>query len=237
MRSGSTCHERPAAATNVSDPADRAAGALAGTLVWDWPLRLWHWVFALVVTGSLVTGLMGDISLMDWHMRLGYGALGLLLFRLGWALWGGRYARLSSFRVSPGRFVAHFRGSGESAPRSAPGVLLTLALVLVVALQAVTGLYTTDDIFTDGPLVRHASRDTIAVMSAIHHRAYWAALGLIALHLLAHAIYGLRRDPTPLSMFTGRKPVAVVPTRNLILRGLLTAAAAAAAVWWGLSAV
>jgi cytochrome b len=221
----------------VTDEAARAPPRAPGTLIWDWPLRIWHWGFALVVTGSLVTGLMGDISLMEWHMRLGYAALGLLLFRAGWALWGGRYARLSSFRVSPQSFVAHFRRAGLPAPRTAPGVLLTLALILVVVLQAVTGLYTTDDIFTDGPLVRHASRDTIALMSAVHHRAYWAVLGLIAVHLLAHVIYGLRRDPTPLSMFTGRKPVAAIPTRQLFVRGVLTAAAAAAAVWWGLSIV
>jgi cytochrome b len=209
----------------------------ASTLVWDWPLRIWHWAFALVITGSLATGLAGDISLMEWHMRLGYAALGLLLFRVGWALWGGRYARLSSFRVGIGSLVAHFRGRAATMPRTAPGVLLTVGLVLLVALQAGSGLFTTDDIFTDGPLVRHASRDTVALMSFIHHRAFWAVLGLIGVHLLAHVIYALRRDPTPLSMFTGRKPVAVPPTRHLMWRGVLTAAAAAAAVWWGLSVV
>lgn len=54
------------------------------TLVWDWPLRLWHWAFALSVSASLVTGWVGDISLMDWHLRLGYLALGLLLSSFCW---------------------------------------------------------------------------------------------------------------------------------------------------------
>jgi cytochrome b len=226
--------------TAADNPAD---GRRAGTLVWDWPLRIWHWAFALVVTGSLGTGLYGDIAFMEWHMRLGYGALGLLLFRIGWALWGGRYARIASFRATPASFIAHFRGItalrgiGAAAPRTAPGVVLAVALMALVTVQAVSGLYTTDDIFTDGPLVRHGSAGTLALMSFLHHRVFWGVLGLVGVHLLAQLIYGLRRDPTPLSMFTGRKRVSAIPTRHLLLRGLATAAAAAAAVWWGLSSV
>jgi cytochrome b len=221
----------------MTAPDSLEAAARPGTLVWDWPLRIWHWAFALVVAGALATGLAGDITLMEWHMRLGYGALGLLLFRLGWALWGGRYARLATFRITPARLVAHFRGTGEQAPRTAPGALLAVALFALVAAQAVSGLYTTDDIFTSGPLVRRGSAETLALMSYVHHRAFWGILGLVGVHLLAHVIYALRRDPTPLSMFTGRKPVAVAPARHLLVRGATTAAAAAALVWWGLSVV
>jgi cytochrome b len=94
------------------------------TLVWDWPLRVWHWLFALCLAGSLTTGLLGDISLMDWHMRLGFTAIGLLLFRLGWALWGARYARWHTFAVTPARFVAFVRGVGDQGPRTAPGAAL-----------------------------------------------------------------------------------------------------------------
>src|SRR6056297_2994338 len=101
-------------------------GSPALALVWDWPLRVWHWAFALSVSGSLITGWLGDISLMDWHLRLGYFALGLLLFRFGWALWGGRYSRLASFRTSPTAFLAHFRGLAGATPRTAPGVALAI---------------------------------------------------------------------------------------------------------------
>lgn len=217
---------------------DRTAAHVPLALVWDWPLRIWHWLFAASITGSLVTGLWGDVALMDWHLRLGYVALGLLLFRAGWALWGGRYARLASFRTSPSRFVAHFRGRGRDAtPRTAPGVVLAVLLIAAVTGQAITGLYTTDDIFTEGPMVRHAADDTVDSMTSLHHRLPWVLLSLISVHLLAHVIYAFRRDLTPLSMFTGRKRVAAEPVRHLLVRGLVTAAAAAAAVWWGLTLV
>lgn len=221
----------------MTEQGDSGRTVLPLTLVWDWPLRLWHWAFAASITASLVTGLMGDIALMEWHLRLGYTAIGLLLFRVGWALWGGRYARLASFRTSPARLLAHFRGRGGSEPRTAPGVALAVLLIVLVAVQAVSGLYTTDEIFTEGPLVRHAEESTVEFMSATHHRVFWGVLALIGVHLTAHTVYGLRRDPTPLSMFTGKKRVAAGPVRHLAVRGLVTAAAAAAAVWWGLSAV
>ncbi|HEX7034476.1 MAG TPA: cytochrome b/b6 domain-containing protein [Pseudomonadales bacterium] len=229
----------------MNDVDDATEGRVRPTLVWDWPLRIWHWLFAIGVSASLVTGLIGDVSLMDWHLWLGYSALALLLFRLGWALWGGRYARLDTFRTSPGRILAHFRGRGEAGPptaeprtmgpRTAPGAALAILLFLAVMVQAAAGLFTTDDIFTEGPLVRHASSDTVDLMSAVHHRAYWVVLALIAVHLLAHLVYALRRDPTPLSMFTGRKPVALPPTRHRPVRALVTALVCAGAVWWGLS--
>ena len=221
----------------MSDPRSSDPEQPPSTLVWDWPLRIWHWVFAISVSASLVTGLMGDIALMDWHMRLGYLALGLLLFRIGWGIWGGRYARFGSFRTSPRRFVAHFRGEGRQAPHTAPGVVLVVLLLAAVAAQAVAGLYTTDEIFTEGPLVRGADDDTVNLMTALHHRLFWVVLGLISVHLTAHVVYALRRDPTPLAMFTGRKRLHAVPTRNLLVRGLVTAAAAAAAVWWVLISI
>ena len=55
----------------------------------------------------------------------------------------------------------------------------------------------------------------------------------MAVHLTAHAVYGAKRDPTPLAMFTGRKPVTVQPAANHWLRAALTAAAAAFVVWAG----
>ena len=219
----------------MSERRDPAAQQPPLTLVWDWPLRIWHWLFAVSVSASLVTGLLGDIALMEWHLRLGYCALGLLLFRIGWAFWGSRYARVGSFRTSPSRFVAHFRGRAGHEPRTAPGAALAILLVVAVATQAVSGLYTTDEIFTEGPLVRGAGDETVEAMTWLHHRTFWIVLTLISVHLLAHLIYALRRDPTPLSMFTGRKRVVAEPARHLVVRGVATAAAAAAAVWWGLS--
>ena len=206
-------------------------------LIWEWPLRVWHWAFALCVLGSLVTGLSGEIAWMDAHLSLGFCAAGLLLFRLLWGFIGGTYSRWSSYRTSPVRFIDHFRGRGTSEPHTAPGIVLGLALLFAVACQVTSGLFATDDIFIEGPLVGYASDGTVSFMTAAHHRVFWLVIALIATHLTAHLVYGWRRDRTPLAMFTGRKPTSrpLPSTASLSIRGLGVAAISAALIWVALA--
>lgn len=208
------------------DQAPPVAMTMTMTLIWEWPLRVWHWLFALCIGGSLVTGLSGDIGWMDWHLRSGYCACGLLLFRLLWGFFGGAYSRWRNYRPSPTRIVQHFRGAATTGAHTAPGIALVLLLLGAVLVQAVTGLFTTDDIFIEGPLVRYADDAVVSTMTAIHHRAFYLVIAAIAIHLSAHLVYGLRGSRMPLSMFSGRKAVAqtVTQTPSRGWQGLLTAA-------------
>lgn len=204
------------------------------TRVWDLPFRLWHWALALSVLFSLYTGLSGEIALMEWHLRSGYAVLALLLFRMGWWLWGGRYVRLSHYRTTPRRFVQHFTGSGTADPHTSPGIVLAVVLIGALAVQAATGLFATDDIFNEGPLTRYVGDEVSGIMTAIHHRVFWVIIALVATHIAANAVYAAMRDPTPLAIFTGRKPVDLPPTEQYLLRGLFTAAVAAVLVFGAL---
>ena len=60
--------------------------------VWDLPTRLFHWSLVVCIVGLVVTGYAGG-SAMNWHARIGYAVLALLLFRLVWGLVGGRWSR------------------------------------------------------------------------------------------------------------------------------------------------
>ena len=212
--------------------------------VWEWPLRLWHWVFALALTGSLTTGLSGEIGWMDWHLRFGYVVLGALLFRVVWGFVGGPYSRWSTYRTTPGRVLAWFSGmaNGGGAPADAaaahtpPGVFLIWVMLLAVLVQALTGLATTDDIFVEGPLVRHADEALVEAATAIHHRVFYLVLAAISAHLTAHLVYAFRRDPLPLAMFTGRRsmPPGMPAAPALGWRALLLGAVSGLLVWWGL---
>jgi cytochrome b len=184
----------------------------------------------LCIAGSLYTGLSGDIGLIERHQQLGYCMLGLLLFRLAWAAWGGRYARFSRYRLSPGKIVAHFRGHPVAAPHTAPGAAIAVLFIVLVAAQVTTGLFATDDIFTEGPLTRYVDSSTASSMTWIHHRVFWLIATAIAVHLTAHIVYGTRGDPTPLAMFTGRKDVSIEPTQSRLAVGIITAALAAGLV-------
>ena len=199
--------------------------------IWDWPLRLWHWAFAAFIAFSLYSGLKGDISLMEWHLRSGLVLLGLLVFRAGWGLWGGRYARFGHYWTTPAAFVDHFRRRGERRAHTSPGIALAVVLLAAAAVQVGSGLFATDDIFNEGPLNRHVSNEFADAATWIHHRVHWLVLGAGVVHLTAHAVYGLvLRDPTPLAMFTGRKPLELPATPHFWLRAAVTSVLAVGVV-------
>lgn len=76
-------------------------------LVWDLPTRLFHWLLVISVVGCFVTIKLGGLW-MDWHVRFGLLALGLLTFRLVWGLIGGYYSRFSHFLPNPVRSCLHY---------------------------------------------------------------------------------------------------------------------------------
>ena len=191
--------------------------------IWDWPLRIWHWSFAAFIVFSLYSGLAGDIGLLEWHQRSGLVLLGLVVFRIGWGLWGGRYARFGHYFTTPRAFIDHFRRRGERRAHTSPGVALAVVLLLAAAVQIGTGLFTTDDIFNEGPLNRYASDEFARTATWIHHRVHWLVLGAGVVHLTAHAVYGfVIRDRTPLAMFTGRKGVDLPATPHFWIRAGVT---------------
>ena len=176
----------------------------ATTRVWDLPTRLFHWLFAAAVIGAIVTVKVGG-TWMDWHPIFGVTALVLLTFRVIWGFTGSRYARFSSFVKGP-RTVWHYLRHPEerSPPGHSPlGGLSVVALLLVVAVQAGTGLFATDDILTSGPLNQFVSSDTAALLTSIHKWNENVLFGLVGLHLVAIAIYALRGKQLVPPMITG----------------------------------
>ena len=76
-------------------------------LVWDLPVRLFHWSLAVSFAGAFLTA--ESERLRDVHVAFGYTLLGLIAFRVLWAFVGTRYARLSSFAFGPRDVVAYVK--------------------------------------------------------------------------------------------------------------------------------
>ncbi|UOD49217.1 cytochrome b/b6 domain-containing protein [Orrella daihaiensis] len=180
--------------------------------IWDLPTRLFHWLFAASVIGAVATVKVGG-SWMDWHLPLGITALVLLVFRLVWGFTGSRYARFSSFVRSPGATVTYLRKQHRVvAPGHNPlGAWSVLALLTVVGIQAFTGLFTTDEILTQGPLNQFVSSDVASLMSSIHRFNEKPLFLLVGLHLIAILIYALRGTRLVPPMITGDKPADQLP--------------------------
>src|SRR5271165_3421352 len=74
--------------------AEPMSDAARVVLVWDVPIRLFHWLIAALVAAAYVTW---RLSWMVWHGRIGDALLALLLFRLLWGFFGSETARFSRF--------------------------------------------------------------------------------------------------------------------------------------------
>lgn len=68
-------------------------------LVWDAPVRVFHWLMVLSFAGAWLTAESERWRLI--HVTLGYTLGGLVAFRILWGLVGTRYARFTEFVRGP----------------------------------------------------------------------------------------------------------------------------------------
>lgn len=191
--------------------------------VWDVPLRVWHWLFGAAVLTALGTGLIEELYDIEVHQWAGISVVSLLVFRLTWGMWGATYARWSRYWTTPRKFIDHFLRKGELTPHTAPGIVLVLILMVGALVQSATGLFMTDDIFFEGPLHDYVDDTTFDWIYLIHHNAWRLVVVAVAVHLLAQFIYGIvLRDPTPIGMVTGQKPVDLPRVSTPWIRALFS---------------
>ena len=180
--------------------------------VWDLPTRLFHWLLVACVAGLIVTGYTGG-AWMDWHARIGYAVLTLLLFRIAWGFVGGHWSQFRAFLYHPGSVLAYLRGRAHPdhlVGHNPLGAGSVFAMLLVLLAQVATGLVGDDEIAFTGPLNRFVSTSK-GLAATWYHKAVgqWLLVGLIVLHLGAIAFYRLRkRQDLVRPMIVGDKELA-----------------------------
>lgn len=213
--------------------------------VWDLPTRVFHWLLAATVAGSLITAWF---DAMAWHFRFGLMALSLLAFRLVWGFVGGRWSRFASFVYAPGTLLRYLRGrsrpdEGLDVGHTPTGALSVFALLLILLVQVGTGLVADDEIAHIGPLNRFVTGDTASSATSWHKSVgQYVVLALLALHILAIVWYRVKKRVdlvTP--MLNGDKPLPPATpasadgTAQRVLALVVLAACFAAAGWvWSL---
>jgi hypothetical protein len=206
-------------------------------LVWDLPLRLFHWSLVLLFLASWLTaeiGLHGPAFLLRLRHR------NLVLFRLAWGLVGPRYARFKSFlagprRVTrlPARLVSRC-AIGPAGPHAA-GRLDDPGAAGPARVQVATGMVNSHDGLDAGPWYWAASR-SCAPSPRPGTRAgstcCWCSRSCTSLQ---YCCTGCKPGIDLVGpMFTGRKRTAepAIPGSRLPLAACLLLAAAA---WSGAS--
>lgn len=183
--------------------------------VWDLPTRIFHWALTLCVTGLLITGNIGG-NWMNWHLRLGYAVLTLLLFRLVWGFIGGHWSRFSSFLFAPSTVWRYLQGHVHPEHRvghNPLGALSVFALLVILLAQVGSGLFSDDEIAFFGPLVTFVSGETVRLATDYHKNiGKFLVLGLVVLHVTAIAFYKLvKKESLVQPMVCGDKhlPIAI----------------------------
>jgi cytochrome b len=166
------------------------------TRVWDLPTRFFHWLLVIAVVGLVVTGQVGGIW-MDWHFRLGYCVLTLLLFRFDWGFIGGYWSRFSHFVYSPSTIWRYVRGHSSPARctgHNPLGFLSVFGMLGFLLLQVASGLFSDYEIATSGPLSKFANSEWVSRLSD-HHTdiGKFVVLALIVLHIAAIAFYRISK--------------------------------------------
>lgn len=204
--------------------------------VWDAPIRLFHWLIAVLVAAAYSTW---RLNWMEWHGRVGSLLLALLIFRLLWGVFGSDTARFSRFVAAPRTAVRHLAQSFRREPDRQVGhnpvggwmVLLLLALLLA---ETLTGVYVDNDIANVGPLTEVTPASIANAIEALHAIFWDALLAAIVLHIAAIAGYAaVKGQNLLLPMITGRKtlPASIVSPRmaGLLRAGILLAGSGIAA--------
>ena len=191
---------------DVAPDAPVRAGARR-ILLWDLPLRVFHWSLVAAVAAAIVTGEIGG-PWMPWHGRAGLCIVGLLVFRAVWGFAGSATARFASFAPTPSALRRYVRGQWRGVGHNPLGALSVFALLGLLALQVATGLFGNDDIAFAGPL-NHLVDDTLGGRVTGWHRLLADGLFvLLALHLLAIAFHVIvKRHRLIRPMITGVQDV------------------------------
>ncbi len=207
------------------------------TRVWDLPLRVFHWTLLFSVIGLFVTSKVGGDA-MKAHFYLGYLVLTLLMFRIVWGFLGSQYARFSSFPPNPLAAWRTFKGAVSSHLGHNPmGALSVYALLASLSFQAVSGLFSNDDIASEGPLVVKISKELSDQITGLHKLNEKVIMLLVFLHLAAILYYRFgKKEPLIKAMVTGDKAhvvgEAADDSASTRVRGLTVFAVCAAIVWF-----
>jgi cytochrome b len=206
-------------------------------LVWDIPIRVFHWLIVVLVAAAYATW---RVNWMVWHGRVGDALLTLLLFRLLWGFFGGDTARFSRFLTSPRLAFRHLKYAFRREPdrqvgHNPAGGWMVLLLLVLLLVETLTGLYVANDIADEGPLTEVVPAWAANAIASSHAILWDALLAAIILHVLAIAGFAAIKGQDLLRpMITGTKvlpasiaaPQAGSPVRaGLLLLGCAVATA------------
>ncbi|HMK89564.1 MAG TPA: cytochrome b/b6 domain-containing protein [Methylocystis sp.] len=200
--------------TNPASPVAQAERT-PHRLVWDWPVRFFHWSLVLAFLGAFVTNKLG-VKYFTLHVWCGYAVIALVAFRIFWGFLGPRHARFASFVRGPKAVLGYLYALGRGrrtryAGHNPVGALMVLTLLALLGAQAILGLFANDEIFNVGPLAGLVSKSVSLGFTSLHRKLFYWIAGAVALHVIAVVAHvRFKGENIVLAMITGKKPAHLV---------------------------
>ena len=168
-------------------------------LIYDLPTRIFHWLFSIlfVVAFFIAKTVDDDSPTFSYHMLAGILLSGLVLLRIIWGLVGSKYARFSSFALSPMELLGYIKGifSGSKYRWAGHNPGSSWAAMIMFGCALMLGL--------TGFLMSTGSKETYEDAHELFANAF---LVMVLLHIAGLLLHSFRhRDAIGLSMITGTK--------------------------------
>ncbi len=182
-------------------------------LVWDWPVRIGHWLMAAGFALAWLTAESESFRLI--HVFAGATVFAVAAFRLPWGLIGTRYARFadfvrgpqavraymsSLFRLEPSHHVGHNPAGGWA-------IVLLLGLGLLTALA---GWATYNELGGDLLEELHEGLATAMLIVVIVHLAGVVSGSVLHGENLVRAMLTGKKEGSPDAAIASARPLAAV---------------------------
>ena len=166
-------------------------------LVWDLPVRFFHWSLALSFAVAYLSSESERWQLV--HITSGYVLVALIVFRLIWGFTGSRYARFSEFVRGPGAIKDYLLGLLRLRPphytgHNPAGAVAVLALLSLGLVTAASGWANFNEI--GGKLLEELHEGAASIMLTVVGIHVAAVLLTSLLHrenLVASMIHGFKQ--------------------------------------------
>ncbi|KWO57580.1 cytochrome b/b6 domain-containing protein [Burkholderia territorii] len=194
----------------------------ARILVWDAPLRAFHWLTVVSFAGAWLTAESERWRLM--HTAFGYTMLALVAFRVAWGVAGTRHARFSSFVRSPAAVFRYVLSVAKGKPEHHVGhnPAGAVAIVAMLAMTVVIGI--------TGWAAYNGNGESLG---DLHEGVANAMLALVAVHVAAVLVSSVvHRENLAGAMVTGYKRGAPVDGIRRAWWGIAVVITAATIGWW-----
>ena len=155
-------------------------------MIWDLNIRIFHLMLIITIIISIISG---KFSYFYIHEISGITLFFLILFRIYWGFFGGYYSKFKNFNLNKNSLFNYFKNKEKKYFGHNPlGSLSIFSIFVLILFTSLSGMFSSDDIFYDGPFVKLAPQ-LVGIFTNIHDILHYFLYLLIILHLSAVSYY------------------------------------------------